>query len=262
MSAIVNWPPSLGLLKEKFCSSEPFDHIVIDDFFTPEVAQQLESEFPEFNSPLWYSYDNPIEKKRALNSWDRFPKITYQVFSYLNSGEFLNDLQAMTGLDHLYADIGLHGGGWHAHARGGKLNIHLDYSIHPKLQLERRLNLIVYLSKDWNPAWGGGLQLWSHDEARQQPKECIKTVDLKFNRAVLFDTTQNSWHGLPDELDCPEGIVRKSLAVYYLTEPRAIASDRGKALFAPHKDQKDNPEVLELIRMRSQVNSAQDVYRK
>lgn len=262
---IQTWNREIGQtsrLREQFQAAEPFNHLVIDDFFLPEVASQLEKEFPDFDSPIWYSYDNQIEKKRALNSWDRFPPMTYKVFDYLNSPEFISQLETWTGISNLRPDIGLNGGGWHAHARGGKLNVHLDYSLHPKLGWERRLNLIVYLSKEWRPEWGGGLQLWSHDEARQQPGQLAKTLDLKFNRAVLFDTTQNSWHGLPDELECPEGTIRKSLAIYYLTPPRDEASRRGKALFAPHKDQAQDPEVLELIKKRSHVQSADGVYRK
>ena len=45
----------------------------------------------------------------------------------------------------LFIDPGLHGGGWHIHSNKGNLNPHLDYSIHPKMDIQRRLNLIVYL---------------------------------------------------------------------------------------------------------------------
>ena len=78
---------------------------------------------------------------------------------------------------------------------------------------------------------------------------------------MLFDTTQYSWHGLPQDLVCPPGIVRQSLAVYYVTEPATDASTRGKALFVPRADQKDNPEIMELIKMRSQVATAESVYK-
>ncbi len=249
-------------LKETFQCAEPFNHIVIDNFFNENVAHALVEEFPGLDSQTWYTYDNAIEKKHAMNNWDRFPKTTYQVFTYLNSPEFIRNLEEWTGIERLYPDIGLHGGGWHAHGRGGKLNVHLDYSIHPKLQLERRLNLIVYLTPGWKAEWGGGLQLWSHDAVNSSPSECIKVVDNVFNRGVLFDTTQNSWHGLPDPIECPEGEMRRSLAVYYLSEPNKDAAKRGKALFAPHKDQKDDPAVLELIKQRAEVTSATGVYRK
>ena len=87
-------------------------------------------------------------------------------------------------------------------------------------------------------------------------------VDCLFNRAVLFDTTQSSWHGLPDAIRCPPGVIRKSLAVYYLTEPRPEAAQRGKALFSPHGEQSKDPAVLELIKKRSQVDTANKMYRQ
>ena len=246
--------------KDNFLKSRPFHHVVIDNFFNANLAAKLATEFPDFDSPTWYRYENAIENKRAMNAWDMFPPATYKTFAYLNSREFISILEQMTGIAGLLPDIGLHGGGWHAHANGGKLNIHLDYAIHPKLELERRLNLIVYLTEDWKPSWGGGLQLWSHDDKYKAPKDCQVTIDNLFNRAVLFDTTQNSWHGLPDPIQCPDGQIRRSIAVYYLTKPDRMIH-RPKALFAPHKEQKSDPSVLDLIDKRSGLTSASDVYR-
>jgi hypothetical protein len=246
-------------LRDGFAAAEPFPHVVIDDFFETDVAAALERDFPAFNDSSWMEYNNPVEDKRALNHWDCFPATTYRVFTYLNN-EFLADLRALTGIADLRADEGLHGGGWHLHARGGKLNVHLDYSIHPKLQLERRLNLIVYLTSGWDAAWGGALGLWTHDADNTGPKELIKAVDCRFNRAVVFDTT-HAWHGLPDPIACPPGVYRKSIATYYLTPARANASTRAKALYAPHGEQAQDESVLELIRQRSDVATAPKTYR-
>jgi Rps23 Pro-64 3,4-dihydroxylase Tpa1-like proline 4-hydroxylase len=249
-------------LREQFLSAEPFNHVVIDDFFLPEVAEQLIAEFPSYDSAVWNAhYNNPIENKKACNHWDKFPKTTYQVLHYLCSFDFENIVSDVTGNINVIADMGLHGGGWHAHTTAGNLNIHLDYSIHPKLQLERHYNLIVYLTPDWNPEWGGGLELWSHDNETGRAKQLEKLVVNKFNRAVLFDTTQNSWHGLPAKLNCPERVVRRSLAVYYVTEPDPNAPSRGKALFVPYKEQAEDPDILELIEKRSQVATAESVYK-
>lgn len=258
----INWPENFDIARNQFESSEPFNYLIIDDFFKLEVIDTLAAEFPPLDSPAWYSYENSIEKKYALNSWDRFGQMTYKTLSYLNSVDFLDALKKISGIQNLECDVGLNGGGLHAHGRGGKLNVHLDYSIHPKLQKERRLNLIVYLTPGWRAEWGGGLQLWTHDETMFQPKDVHTTVDNRFNRAVIFDTTQNSWHGLPDAINCPEGTVRRSLATYYLSQPRAGADKRGKALFAPHIDQKGNQEVLDLIKVRSGTTTAADAYRK
>jgi hypothetical protein len=247
-------------LSGAYAQGAPFPHVVIDDFFEPAVADALELEIPPIDDAAWMQYSNPIEEKRALNHWDRFPPVTYRVFSRLNH-EFLASLRALTGIESLSSDVGLHGGGWHLHGPGGKLNVHLDYSIHPKLGLERRLNLIVYLTRGWDPAWGGALGLWSHDPETQGPKDLVKWVECLFNRAVIFDTTMNAWHGLPEPISCPEGVYRKSIATYYLTPPRENISDRGKALFVPHGEQQNDPEVLELIRQRASVTTASKTYR-
>ena len=142
-----------------FSTAEPFPHIVLDDFLADEVISQICRDFVEYDDYAWYTYSNSIENKKALNNWNIFPPLLYRLFSQLNSDSFLLELQALSGIQKLYADPGLHGGGLHAHSRGGKLNIHLDYSIHPKLKLERRLNLLIYVTPDWQPEWGGGVRV-------------------------------------------------------------------------------------------------------
>jgi hypothetical protein len=232
---------------------DPFPHLIVDNFFEDSFANSLESEFPPFDSTNWYNYDSPIEKKRTMNSWDKFPPNTYKAVFDLCSREFAVLLSYKLGVD-LYPDYGLNGGGWHMHGRGGKLNLHKDYSMHPKVPLERKFNIIIYLTKNWNPEWGGGIQFWSHDEINNKPKECVKKYDLVFNRAVIFDTTQNSWHGLPEPLSCPEGQYRKSLAIYYLQKPDVTACDRNRALFAPTKEQESDQSILKLIEDRAHIN--------
>lgn len=238
----------------------PFNHCVIDDFFLPDVAEALEKEFPEADSNIWHQYNNPIEIKKVCNDWNRFPALTYSVFSALNSSEFTNYLSdnALSSLP-LYSDSGLNGGGWHLHKSGGKLNTHLDYSIHPKLGLQRKLNIIIYLNSSWQEQWGGQLGLWGN-ESSEAPGALVKTISPVFNRAVLFDTTQNSWHGLPEPLVSPEDQARKSFAVYFLCDPPDGTDARGKALFAPTEQQVNDSSVLELIKKRSQVGTASDVY--
>ena len=100
-----------------------------------------------------------------------------------------------------------------------------------KAYCTRKLNLIIYLEEDYDPAWGGGLELWSHDEKNSKPLEKIKVIEPKFNRAILFDTTQNSWHGFPDPIQVPDGKMRKSFAVYYMTDITSTAVDRFKARY-------------------------------
>lgn len=245
---------------QEWLSADPFPHLVIDGFFRPEMAKQLAASIPEFEAATWHLYDSPIERKRTLNAWDRFPASIYRAIWELCSPAFVAQLEALTGC-RLYPDFGLHGGGIHSHTRGGNLNVHKDYSLHPKLRLERRINLIVYLTPGWDSDWGGSLELWDHDVAQDKPGLMKRAIAPEFNRAVLFDTTCQSWHGLPGPINCPEGVCRNSLAVYYLCDPRDDTSSRVRALFAPHGDQGEDPAVLELIRRRSSVEHSHETYR-
>ena len=258
------WPLNTRLdietASRQWKGAQPFEHVVIDNFLQSDVAEQLAAEFPAWDDRMWYQYENAIEQKKALNHWDRFPAMTYRVMTAFNSPDFVSVLEGLTGISGLHTDPGLNGGGWHGHTAGGKLNVHLDYSLHPKLRMERRLNLILYITPGWKPAWGGQLGLWGGDS--RAPGALGQKIDCLFNRAVLFDTTQNSWHGLPEPVTCPDGAIRRSLAVYYLTEPRATTDPRGKALFAPHGDQANDPAVLELIKKRASTTNANDVYRQ
>jgi Rps23 Pro-64 3,4-dihydroxylase Tpa1-like proline 4-hydroxylase len=124
-----------------------------------------------------------------------FPKQTYEVFSYLNLDEFVDFLS-----DHLFeeqklfSDPYFNGGGWHIHSRGGKLNTQLDYSLHPKLGLQRKLNITVYLNSKWQSECGEHLGLWDN-KREDRTGDLVKEIEPKFNRAAIFDTTMNSWHG-------------------------------------------------------------------
>lgn len=239
----------------------PFDHCVVENFFDFEYARILESEFMSYQSDKWNFYNNQIEHKKTCNIWDIFPKNTYSTFSYLNSEPFVCKLSSFFNKK-LYPDIGLNGGGWHIHGVGGNLNPHLDYSIHPKLGLQRKVNIIIYLSSDLKEEHGGHLGLYSHSKDSSEAPILIKEIQPKFNTAIIFDTTQNSWHGMSRKLQVPDGIYRKSLAVYYLCEPPHEVDIRGKALFAPRKDQLNDESVRELIKIRSNTQTAKNVYNK
>lgn len=243
-----------------FKGNAPFDHCVIDNFFQDDVAQALSLDFPDYDSDDWYFYNNAIEHKKAQNSWEKFPLTTYKAFSELQS-ERVTDLLAEALGEKIYVDHGLNGGGWHMHGQGGNLNPHVDYSIHPKLHLERVLNIIVYLSSELKEEYGGHLGLWGHDTQKSAPGQLIKEVAPVFNRAILFNTTQNSWHGMSRKMSVPAGVYRKSLAIYYLRDPAPTVDQRGRALFAPREEQRGDQEVLETIRLRSSVATSSSVYR-
>lgn len=252
--------PNLVSALETFRDNKPFDHCVIDDFLLADVAEKVEAEFLAYEDPKWFYYKNAIEDKKALNDWNAFPALTYKIFRDLISDDFISVLSEALGVP-LYQDPGLHGGGWHIHGPGRNLNPHYDYSIHPKVGLQRKVNIIIYMSSDLKDEHGGHLGLWSHDAAHNAPGDLMKVVQPKFNRAVIFDTTQNSWHGMCRPLVQPEGIYRKSLAVYYLTDPPVDADRRERALFAAREEQRGDKSVEDLIRKRADSEAFSSVYR-
>lgn len=244
---------------KNFKKNTPFDYCVVNNFFSDDLAKLLEKEFLEFNSPDWYEYRNPFEVKKTTNNWNHFKKNTYEVFQYLNSPFFVKFMSSLLG-EELIADPGLHGGGLHIHGDGGNLNPHLDYSIHPKNNLQRRLNIIIYVSENLNPEiHGGHLGFWSNKN--MQPYELIKEIPPFFNSAVIFDTSQNSWHGLSKVLSLPKNIFRKSLAIYYLQKPKKNISTRHKALYYPRDNQINDESIKELIKKRASDESFSEVYK-
>jgi Rps23 Pro-64 3,4-dihydroxylase Tpa1-like proline 4-hydroxylase len=215
-------------LLERFVTARPFKHVVIPGFFREEVARAILKEFPTPGTPGWYKYDNPIERKYALNDFTGLDVIK-DVFAELQKEYFVEVMRRSTDIHDLITDPHLHGAGIHAYPRGGKLDMHLDYSIHPISGMERRVNLIVYLNDDWYAdEYGGHLHMTS--ELYATPKK----IAPDWNTAILFCTCDNSYHGIPEQITCPEGMYRKSLAIYYVSPPRPDACFlRKKAEFFP-----------------------------
>jgi Rps23 Pro-64 3,4-dihydroxylase Tpa1-like proline 4-hydroxylase len=208
----------LGDWKMKI-DTQPFWHAVIDDFLDEAAATRLADEaFPPLDDPGWIRYDNPIEIKSARTDG------ASEYLDLVKSPEFVEIVRRVSGMPDIFCDPTMHGAGLHCHSRGGKLDVHLDYSIHPITGKERRLNLVLYLNRDW--AWNGDLEFWTDDA-------CARRVAPLFNRAVMFETGDASWHGMPAPLTCPEGVARKSIAAYYVSEPRPGATPRPKAFFRP-----------------------------
>lgn len=198
---------------ELYSRAEPYPHAVLDNFLDEATARQLLAEFPPV-ADTWINYTHVNERKFGRNDRASFPPAIGAAIDTFNSPPFVAWLSRLTGIEGLRADPSLEGGGLHQTQRGGHLNIHADFTGHPHHpNWRRRVNLIVYLNDGWQESWGGALELWSRDMQR-----CVAKVPPLFNRAVIFNTDADSYHGLPDPMNCPEGTTRKSLALYYFTE--------------------------------------------
>jgi len=208
------WEQKLPDLKSAYHSNEPYPHIMLDDFMVPEAAKQAHDVFPSVKDEGWIHYVHFNEKKHGLNKVEMLPDYTQQVIKIFNSDRFISWLSELTGISGLMRDDMLEGGGLHQSLRDGFLNIHADFTSHPhRRSWRRRVNLLVYLNPDWKEEYGGFLELWTRDM-----KTRVQNIMPSFNRAVIFNTDKDSYHGLPDPIKCPEDDTRKSIALYYFTE--------------------------------------------
>ena len=206
-----------------FRGAEPYPHIVIDDFLRQDAAHELAREFPGPDDAVaWDHYAAPgLEVKLGCGSEERLPAGLRHAIHDLNSGPFVRFLEELTGIDHLLPDPHLAGGGIHLSRQGGHLGIHADFNWHEKLQAHRRLNLLIYLTPGWKAEFGGELELWNSDASRRE-----QLVEPLFNRAVLFATRSDTFHGHPNPWAAPQGIYRQSIALYYYTTQRPEAEVR------------------------------------
>lgn len=214
-------PKSAKKIGEKYSSqylsNNPFPHVVLDNFLPETLANDLLVNFPE----------QPLRKDKIFDGYYEFNKRQIspyfckarasEIFMFFNSAPFLQFLEGLTGIEGLISDPYFEGAGYHEITKGGKLGVHADFRIHKKLHLARRLNLLVYLNRDWPNEFGGKLELWKTDMS--EPVHKILPV---FNRCVVFNTDANSFHGHPDALTCPPERTRRSVALYYYTASKHV----------------------------------------
>jgi hypothetical protein len=209
--------------KLSYTSAKPFPHFVIDNFFDPALIDQVLSEFPKPGEIKWQRFDNEQEIKLASAAEASFGPITRLLLYHLNSITFLDFLSKATGIENLIPDPCFEGGGLHQIPRGGKLGVHADFNKHRRFGLDRRLNALLYLNKDWREEYGGHLELWNRDVT-----QCEAKILPICNRLAVFGTTDFTYHGHPNPLQCPEGMTRKSLALYYFTNGRPAEEVSGE----------------------------------
>lgn len=216
-------PDSLDRLADKdgpiFVNAEPFPHIVVDNFLPEALLDEVIGEFPNPEEwpqhPEWRAANRTDAIKLSANRDWMLGPTTRHLLNQFNSAVFINFLEKLTSIEGLVPDPHYFGGGIHQIEAGGFLKIHADFNVHNRLKLDRRLNALLYLNRDWEEDWGGQLELWD-----PQMQNAVRKIKPDFNRLVVFATTDISYHGHPDPLTCPPGVRRRSLALYYYTNGR------------------------------------------
>ncbi len=201
----------------EYINASPFPHIVLDNVFDIDLLKSIAEEFPEMNKKMKGKANTTTLNKLSFRQSDKFnmfEPLTKEFCKEMNSKEFCTFLEKLTGISDIQSDPYLEGGGPHEIKKEGFLKMHIDYNVHPITGLDRRVNVLVYLNENWKEEYLGNLDLWDTEMGR-----CKKSIAPVINRMVIFSTTETSWHGHPDPLQCPENISRKSLAFYYYTKP-------------------------------------------
>lgn len=202
--------------KAQYQGAQPFPSIHFEHFFNPAILDAVLEEFPDLEKNGDIKFNTPNEVKLASKGERRFGPVTKAFVHFLNSEPFLDFLQELTGIDErLTPDPYFEGGGFHQTKPGGFLKIHADFNKHRETGLDRRLNVLVYLNKDWKDEYGGHFELWNRDMTK-----CEGKFPPTFNTMAMFTTSDFSYHGLPNPLTCPPDRSRKSLALYYYTNGR------------------------------------------
>ncbi|HSU66224.1 MAG TPA: 2OG-Fe(II) oxygenase [Tepidisphaeraceae bacterium] len=230
-------------LRRQYQAAKPVPWFCIDDFLESQFAEQVYQSFPSFDEAVkagrLFSAVNEKGKVQITDS-GKFPEPIARLNRELNGPDFLNLIEYVTDTPNLLADEQLVGGGIHETGPRGLLDVHLDFDYIPERQLYRRFNILVYFNRNWRPDWGGQFELWNEDVTK-----LVHSFEPKFNRCLLFETNDRSWHGV-NAVQCPAGQSRKSFAAYYYTlaAPPWFSGEHHSTLFKARPDEKLKGSVL------------------
>jgi hypothetical protein len=216
-------------IQHRFQQAKPFRHVMIENFLEPEACESLLKDFPAFDKRKAINEMGEVGRKAVVQTVSAISPFYNQFYRYINSKSFLDAMSELTGIPDLIADETLFGGGTHENLEGQWLDTHVDFNVDERRMLHRRVNLLIYLNKEWEDSWGGAIELHS-DPWFPKSDTMTKFLPL-FNRAVIFETNEYSWHGferivLPDDR---KHLSRKSFSIYLYTKDRPA-----EEVVAPH----------------------------
>jgi Rps23 Pro-64 3,4-dihydroxylase Tpa1-like proline 4-hydroxylase len=216
-------------IRHAFQSALPFRHVQIDNFLDPEICEGLLRDFPSFDKKKAINELGHVGGKAVIENVKSISPLYSSIYDFINSKSFLDTMSDLTGVRNLIADETLFGGGTHENLDGQYLDAHIDFNIDERRMLHRRLNLLIYLNKEWQESWGGCIEL--HSNPRNPETDEVKSFLPLFNRAVIFETNEYSWHGFP-VIRLPQEkkqLSRKSFSIYLYTKDRPA-----EEVVAPH----------------------------
>lgn len=223
-------------LSREFNEAQPFRFVCIDGLLEDDFAQEVAASYPLFEEAeqLGRGFRAVNENlKVQITEYAKFPEPTQRLADALASDDFRRTLEKITGIENLAWDERYEGGGMHQTASSGLLDVHVDFNYNAELQLFRRLNLLLYLNPVWEEQWGGLVELWNADVTHRH-----HAFNPVLNRCVIFETSEISYHGVTP-VQSPQGVARKSFAVYYYTKeaPETYSGTPHSTLFKARPDE-------------------------
>lgn len=209
-----------GIIRGVYQNAKPFRHVCLDGFLAQDVAERLLNEFPAFDPEFAKDEMGKVGGKAVHTDLRRLGPTYREFYDYMRSPAFLGAMSDMLGVPDLRFDPKMYGGGTHENLGGQELDPHVDFNYHSILQLHRRLNLLIYLNKEWDLSWGGGIEL--HSDPRDWERNQITTFNCEFNRGIIFETNEYSWHGF-SRIQLPQSkrhLSRKCISVYLYSRRR------------------------------------------
>jgi hypothetical protein len=223
-------------LRERFVAARPFRHVVIDNFLATSFCERLITEFPLFDERNALNEMGEAGGKAVVPAVRRISPAYSEFDRLMRAQEFRDWLAEVTAIRRLLYDAEYAGGGTHENLDGQELDWHVDFNYHPTRPFHRRLNLIVFLNPQWNKEWGGCLEFhrdpWHCDEIPPSP-----AILPLANTCVIFETTENSWHGF-ERIRLPEdgasGLAARLQSTSIPKRVRRLRPHRPMAPSTPH----------------------------
>jgi Rps23 Pro-64 3,4-dihydroxylase Tpa1-like proline 4-hydroxylase len=202
--------------KQTYQEAEPYPNIFFRNFFDDSMLKEVLTEFDNLDKKDFYNIETRNERRFILSEPEFYGEKTKALISFLHSKSFLNFLKNITDIEEvLLIDPYFEDSGLHETHNGGYLKVHTDFNKHHTSKLDKRLSLNIYLNRDWRSEYGGQLELWD-----EEMKSCVKKIEPDFNTIALFSTTDYSYHGVPNPLNCPPSKNRKAISLFYYTNGR------------------------------------------
>jgi Rps23 Pro-64 3,4-dihydroxylase Tpa1-like proline 4-hydroxylase len=180
---------TVATASQQFQSGQSCQWFVIDELLPDPVARAIHGAFPD---PKTMRERKTIrEHKYVAAQMNQYPPLGEEALFAFHDPRVVDKVSKITGMAELHADKNLYAGGLSLMGRGNFLNPHLDNSHNNQRTEYRVLNLLYYVSPDWNESKGGNLELWP-DGLKKPPV----TLASRFNRLIVMTTGPDSWHSV------------------------------------------------------------------